>query len=118
MQFLHAQPHLYRLRELITSVPVFGERPPEPVVIRCPRCLDQWFADLEPYEELSDLEELEWEAQAKLFKECPDHSHRFTVGECWKASRQALGTSAGAAGTSPRWPTTPPWPRSRPRPWT
>ena len=81
MQFLHAQLHLYRLRELITSVPVFGDRPPEPLLIACPKCGDQFFGDLEPYEEPWDLEALEWAALVRLEGECPDHAHRFAVGE-------------------------------------
>lgn len=80
MQVLHARIHRARLRELIAAVPVFGDRPPEPVILSCPTCGDEFFADLAPYEEPFDLEELEWEALTWLDRECPDHAHRFEVG--------------------------------------
>ncbi len=42
-------------------------------------CGDEYFADLEPGPEPSDLEALEWLALALLTEECPDHAHRFAV---------------------------------------
>lgn len=72
MQLLHARVHRTRLRELIAAVPVFGDQSPEPLMIACPACGDEFFADLEA---------LEWGALVRLEGECPDHAHRFAVGE-------------------------------------
>lgn len=73
-------PCVAELRALIAQVPLFGEQPPEPVMIACPRCGDDYFADLAPYEEPATLEEDEWAALVRLEVECPDHAHRFTIG--------------------------------------
>jgi hypothetical protein len=43
MQWLHARIHRAELRALITATPIFGEQPPEPVMIACPRCGDENF---------------------------------------------------------------------------
>ncbi len=79
MTFLHARIHRSRLRDLIAQTPVFGDQPPEPVTISCPKCGDEFFADLEPYEEPWWIEEAEWTAMMRLHEECPDHAHRFDV---------------------------------------
>ena len=81
MEFLHARIYRQRYRELIAEVPVFGDRPPEPFTIACPKCGDVYLAELAPYDEPWDLEEQEWEAVVRLDDECPDHAHRFEVGE-------------------------------------
>jgi hypothetical protein len=80
MEFLHVGIYRQRYRELLAEVPVFGNQPPDPFVIQCPRCGDTYLADLGPYDEPFDLEEQEWAATVRLARECPDHSHRFTVG--------------------------------------
>ena len=65
-RFLLARIHRARLRELVA----------------CPRCGDEYFADLNPNEsEPQWLQEDEWEALVRLDEECPDHAHRFVVGE-------------------------------------
>lgn len=81
MILLQARIHRDELRALIAAAPVFGEQPPEPVFVTCPTCGDTWFADLAPYDEPVTLEEDEWEAVVHLDEECPDHAHRFEVGE-------------------------------------
>ena len=59
-----------------------AELVPEPLLITCPRCGDEFFADIGPDEgEPRWLEEDEWEATVRLEGECPDHAHRFFVGE-------------------------------------
>jgi hypothetical protein len=51
MRFLHASIHRDELRALIAAAPVFGDIPPEPVMVDCPTCGDTFFADLAPYDE-------------------------------------------------------------------
>jgi hypothetical protein len=79
MQWVHARIHRAELRALIAASPIFGEQPPEPVLIACPRCGDEYVADLGPYDEPETLEGDEWAALVRLDEECPDHAHRFSV---------------------------------------
>jgi hypothetical protein len=79
MQWLHARIHRDELRALIVAAPIFGEMPPEPLLIACPRCGDEYVADLGAYEEPVTMEEDEWAALMRLDGECPDHAHRFTI---------------------------------------
>ena len=81
-RFLLARIHRARLRELVAAHGIPAELVPEPLVIACPRCGDEFFADIGPDEgEPRWLEEDEWEATVRLEGECPDHAHRFFVGE-------------------------------------
>jgi hypothetical protein len=51
------------------------------LLIGCPRCRDQYFADIEREAEPLALQEARWAARVRLAEECPDHSHWFVVGE-------------------------------------
>jgi hypothetical protein len=62
----HARVHASRYRELIAMKPLAHEEPPEPVTVECPRCGDLYVAELQPYEDYPDLEEMEWEAGRRL----------------------------------------------------
>ncbi len=79
MEFLHAGIYRQRYRELLAELPVFGDQPPDPFTIQCPRCGDTYVAELDPYDEPWDLEEQEYAATVRLWRECPDHTTRFTV---------------------------------------
>ena len=82
MQFPHARLHRARLRELVTGHAIPAELVAAPLLIACPRCGDEFFADLGPDEsEPRFYESDEWEAVVRLDRECPDHAHRFAVGE-------------------------------------
>ena len=79
--FLLARLHHARLRELVAGYGIPAELVPEPRIIQCPRCGDEFFADIDPAgDEPRWLEEDEWEALVRLDGECPDHAHRFAVG--------------------------------------
>lgn len=80
MLLLHTGVHGKRYRDLLAMKPLPHEEPPEPLEVTCPRCGDVYVAELDPYEEWPDLEELEWEAVSALERECPDHPHYFEVG--------------------------------------
>jgi hypothetical protein len=56
------------------------EEPPSPLTVECLRCGDLYAAELQPYEEWPDLEEMEWEAKEGLGAERPYHPHFFEVG--------------------------------------
>jgi hypothetical protein len=77
MYWPHARIHRADLRELIAASPIFGAQPPEPVMIACPRCGDEYLADLAPHEEPLELEAEERAALERLEGECPDHAHKF-----------------------------------------
>jgi hypothetical protein len=78
--FLHARVHVARYRELMAMKPLPHEEPPEPITVECPLCGDLYVAELQPYEDWPDLEEMQWEAEQALAAECPDHAHFFEVG--------------------------------------
>ena len=80
--FLLARLHRYRLRQLVAGEGLPPDLVPEPLIIACPRCDAEYFADLEPTAgEPLMLEPDEWEAVSRLEDECPNHAHRFHVGE-------------------------------------
>jgi len=49
-------------------------------MVICPNCGDEFFADLEPSGDPSELDEECCEALTRLEGECPDHAHCFVVG--------------------------------------
>ena len=73
MEFLHARIHPPSEWLLRAQRPL--------MLVRCPRCRDPYVA--EPPADAEPWERSEWEYQAKarLLIECPDHAHRFAVGE-------------------------------------
>lgn len=78
--WLLAAAHRAHLREIIAAAGRPREAVPlEPVLITCPRCALEYFADLALGEESLTLEADEWAARARLDRECPDHAHRSTV---------------------------------------
>ena len=70
MQFLHAGLHADRLRQI---------RDTRPVVVTCPGCGGQWFADWPDAPLPLDGQDAIIPAIAALARACPDHAHRFTV---------------------------------------
>ncbi len=72
-RFLHAVLHRDRLRLLWQNELL------KLLVVICPKCGDEFFADLEPSDDPSELEEESCEALTRLESECPDHAHRFVV---------------------------------------
>ena len=81
MDFLHARIHRARLLQLLVSWRSYGQPVFNVLLISCPRCRDQYFADVERDVELLTLQEARWAARVRLAQECPDHPHRFTVEE-------------------------------------
>ena len=80
--FLMARIHPGRLRELVAAWNLPPEYAPiDMIIVACPRCGAEFFPDLDPEEEPITLEEDEWAARVRLDGECPDHAHRFEVGE-------------------------------------
>jgi hypothetical protein len=79
MRFLLAAVHRAAYRRQVEAAGVPLDHAPDLVDVRCPRCGDLYVADLEPDDEPSDLEALEWAATLKLEAECPDHPHAFAV---------------------------------------
>jgi hypothetical protein len=55
----HARVHIARYRELIAMKPLAHEEPPKPVTVECPSCGDLYVAQLQPYEDWKDPEEME-----------------------------------------------------------
>ena len=49
------------------------------VLVICPKCGDEFFADLESSGDPSELDDESCEALTRLERECPDHAHRFVV---------------------------------------
>ena len=77
MDVLHARIHRVRLLQLMAS---WRSRAlPDVLLIDCPRCHDQYFADAEREVEPFLLQEARWAARVQLAQECPDHPHRFIV---------------------------------------
>ena len=81
MDFLHARIHRVRLLQLLASWRSRGMPAVTVLLIDCPRCHDQYFADAERDVEPFILQEARWAARVRLAQECPDHPHRFSVGE-------------------------------------
>ncbi len=79
--FLLARLHRTRLHELVAARELPTEFAPDVVRIACPKCGDEFFADLEPEEEPILLDQAEWAAVVRLDEECPDHAHRFEVDQ-------------------------------------
>ena len=79
MDFLHARIHRVRLLQLMATWRARRVGLPDVLLISCPRCRDQYFADVERNVELLALQEARWAARVRLAQECPDHPHRFTV---------------------------------------
>jgi hypothetical protein len=59
----------------IAVKPFAREEAPEPIEIRCLKCGEPYFADVDLYENWPDLEAQEWDAEQGLAAECPDHLH-------------------------------------------
>ena len=81
MDFLHARIHRVRLLELMRVWRGQGLPVPHILLISCPCCRDQYFADVEREAEPLALQEAQWAARVRLAEECPDHPHRFAVEE-------------------------------------
>jgi hypothetical protein len=85
-----------RYRELIAMKPLVHEEPPEPITVECPRCGDLYVAELQPYAEWRDLEEIESKYDLALGPECPDHRHFFEVRNYEDSPRDAETLEARA----------------------
>jgi hypothetical protein len=79
MRWLHAGVCRDILHAIIEELSATGEQAPDPLIVACPRCEDQFFADFTPYDELLALEEIERATLQRLEHECPGHAHRFEV---------------------------------------
>lgn len=66
MEVLRARLYNDRLRELVAARHLPREMAPVSGWFACPRCDLQFFLDLEPEDEPSDIEECEWEAVSRL----------------------------------------------------
>ena len=79
VRFVHARLHGHRLRALTHGDPLVGDLLLRLVVVICPRCDVEYFADVEPSEDPTELELPMGAALTRLEGECPDHAHRFVV---------------------------------------
>ena len=84
-RFLHARLHWERLRELLAAQDRFSDDLLTLVLVLCPTCGHEFFADIRPTQTLwkSALLWLESDKRSARFLlecECPDHAHRFAVG--------------------------------------
>ena len=79
-RFLHARLHGNRLQDLACRESLGGDPLVPLVVVFCPRCAIDYFADIAPDDDPTGLKLETWAAVRRLDRECPDHAHRFVVG--------------------------------------
>ncbi len=78
--FLHTRVHQAIYRERYGALTVKDARRMSAVHVTCPRCRTLYFAEQRPLED-DEVETDVADARLRLAWECPDHPHRFSVGE-------------------------------------